>query len=475
MAQNDDLTRRDVMKLAGAAGITAAAVTTAATVAGPGFVKAHAQSNQIRYGLIGTGSRGTYLLSRLAKIDNGHCAALCDLDANSLDKAASVIGTNPKKYNDYRELLGDKNVDAAIVAVPLYEHFPVTRDALQAGKHVFCEKSLVFKPEEVHALRGLAPQHGKQVLQVGLQRRYSHYFQATRQMVEKGILGDVTHIHAMWHRNPGWVMRPGGKSNPRNWRLFREYSGGLTAELASHQVDVADWMFGAQPEFVMGLGGLDTWKNDGRDIFDNIQLIFQYPGGRKMTFSAISTNSHCPFLGASRPEFGICIMGTAGAVEINIGDGQKTLPTALWYREPRPTSISPATEKTITEAGATFALAGPRKGLPIRMPQYEVDKDNDSFITRELKYARLWLYQKGVMIPEEDVNPVDTELQSFFHDSMTGGHPKADMEVGLADSTAVILANVAMDENRRVYFNEIQNLGKDKVNDALKEEAKHTA
>jgi predicted dehydrogenase len=295
MAQNDDLTRRDVMKLAGAAGITAAAVTTAATVAGPGFVKAHAQSNQIRYGLIGTGSRGTYLLSRLAKIDNGHCAALCDLDANSLDKAASVIGTNPKKYNDYRELLADKNVDAVIVAVPLYEHFPVTRDALQAGKHVFCEKSLVFKPEEVHALRGLAPQHGKQVLQVGLQRRYSHYFQATRQMVEKGILGDVTHIHAMWHRNPGWVMRPGGKSNPRNWRLFREFSGGLTAELASHQVDVADWMFGAQPEFVMGLGGLDTWKNDGRDIFDNIQLIFQYPGGRKMTFSAtISTKSPRP-------------------------------------------------------------------------------------------------------------------------------------------------------------------------------------
>jgi len=171
----------------------------------------------------------------------------------------------------------------------------------------------------------------------------------------------------------------------------------------------------------------------------------------------------------------MCIMGTAGAVEINIGDGQKTLPTALWYREAKPTSISPATDKTETEAGATFALAGPQRGLPIKMPQYEVDKQNDSFLTRELKYARLWLYQKGVMIPEEDANPVETELQSFFHDSMTGGHPKADVEVGLADSTAVILANLAMDENRRVYFNEIQNLGKDKVDQAMKEEAKHTA
>ena len=53
-------------------------------------------------------------------------------------------------------MLADKDVDAVIIAVPLYEHFPVTRDALQAGKNTFCEKSLVFRPEEVHALRALA-------------------------------------------------------------------------------------------------------------------------------------------------------------------------------------------------------------------------------------------------------------------------------------------------------------------------------
>jgi predicted dehydrogenase len=474
MAQNEDLTRRDVMKLAGAAGVTAAAVT-AAVKAGPAVITARANSNEMKYGMIGTGSRGTYLLGHLAKVDNGHCSALCDLDPQSLDKAAATIGTNPKKYKDYRELLADKDVDAVIIAVPLYEHFPVTRDSLQAGKHTFCEKSLVFRPEEVHALRALAAQHPKQVLQVGLQRRYSKYFQATKDMVDKGILGNVTHIHAQWHRNPGWVMKAGAKSNPKNWRLFREYSGGLAAELGSHHIDATDWMFGAHPEFVMGLGGLDTWKDDGRDIFDNIQLIFQYPGGRKLTYSAISTNSHLPYFASTRPEFGMCIMGTAGAVEITIGDGQKTMPTALWYREPNPTKTAVAGgEKTKTEAGATFALAGPQKGLPIMMPEYQVDKDKDSFISRELKFAKLYLYQKGVMIPEEDVNPVETELWSFFNDSMSGGHPKADLEVGLADSTAVMLSNLAMDENRRVYFNEIDKLGTDKVDQAMKEDAKHT-
>ena len=103
MAQNEDLTRRDVIKIAGGAGVAAAAVTTAARIGGPAVLKARAASNQIKYGMIGTGSRGTYLLGHLAKVDNGHCAALCDLDQESLDKAATVIGTNPKKYKDYRD------------------------------------------------------------------------------------------------------------------------------------------------------------------------------------------------------------------------------------------------------------------------------------------------------------------------------------------------------------------------------------
>jgi predicted dehydrogenase len=456
MAQSDDVSRRDVVKLAGLAG---AAVAAGAKIAdAPAILKVRADSAQVKYGMIGTGSRGDYLLGHLTKIDNGYCTALCDLNPEALDKAANDIKTNPKKYKDYRELLADKDIDAVLIAVPLYEHFPITRDALQAGKHVFCEKSLVFKPEEVHALRALAAEHSKQTLQVGLQRRYSRYYQAVKAMIDKGMLGDVTHIHAQWHRNPGWTMKAGGKSNPKNWRLFREYSGGLTAELASHQVDVADWFFGAHPEFVIGLGGLDTW-HDGRDINDNIQLIYSYPKGRKLVYSAITTNAHCPFFGSARPEFGEVIMGTAGSVEITIGDGQKTMPIALWYHEATPTTTAPAKEKTETKAGATFAMAPPSKGVPIFLEENELNKD-DSFLQREAKMGRRWLEAKGVLVPEEDRNPVETELENFFNDAHTGGHPKADVEVGLADSTMVMLSNLCMEENRRVYFNEIDKMGK---------------
>ena len=85
----------------------------------------------------------------------------------------------------------------------------------------------------------------------------------------------------------------------------------------------------------------------------------------------------------------------------------------------------------------------------------QIDMQNDSFINREMKFARHWLANKGIMMPEEDKNPVDVELSSFFDDCRTGNRPKSDLEVGLADSAGVILANRAMYEERRVYYNEI--------------------
>lgn len=446
MAENSDLTRRDIVKLAGV--VTAAA----AIVKGA--------PDQMKYGMIGTGGRGSYLLKHLTKVDNGRCTAVCDLDNARLDKAAVVIGTNPTKYKDYRELLADKNVESVMIAVPLFEHYRVTRDALQAGKHVFCEKSLVFKPEEIHALRALYKEHPKQLLQVGLQRRYSKFYQLAKQMVDKGLLGNVTHVHAQWHRNPGWVM------NGFNWRLYKQFSGGLAAELASHQIDISDWLFGSSPEFVIGVGGLDTW-HDGRDVLDNIQLIYKYPKNQKLVYSSITTNAHLPYLGSTRPEFGECIMGTAGCLEMTVGDGEGTMPTALWFRETAKVVSSPPplpgskTQEKPAAAGASFSLGAGQRGLPIALAtdELKVDLQHDSFLEREKKHAQAWLYSKGIMADDEDRNPVETQLESFFNDARTLNKPKADIEVGLADSTAVILSNLCLEQDRKVFFKEIETLG----------------
>jgi len=457
MSSDTDVSRRDFVKTAGAV----------AAIAAPAIQTIKAANQQVRYGMIGCGSRGTYLLKHLKAIDAGECLALCDIRPQAIDRGVQTIGNHPATYNDYHALLDRKDLDAIFVITPLSTHFGITRDALLSGRHVFCEKCLVFTPEEVHALRALSGERPKQILQTGLQRRYSFFYQTVKSMVDKGILGDVRHIHAQWHRNminkPSslWTMKPGGASNIENWRLYRQYSGGLAAELTSHQVDVSDWMFGATPEFVMGLGGIDVLK-DGRDVYDNIQLIYRYPGGRKLTYSSISTCQFLPYFNGTRPEMGEMIMGTDGAVEITVGDDVH-MPVAWWYREPpKTTTVTKAAEKKNEPfvAGATMVASGAAPGpIPLMTPDLTFS-GKESFLEREAKYARRFLYAKGVFMQEEQRNPVDVELEGFFQCCRDGGRPRADLETGLADSVAVMLSNLAMDEGRKVAFSEIEKLGR---------------
>ncbi|MCC6389226.1 MAG: Gfo/Idh/MocA family oxidoreductase [Bryobacterales bacterium] len=449
-ANNNDLTRREAVQAAGAA-VTAAALVGA--VEFPRIQKVRAANSVVNYAVIGTGSRGTYHLKHWKNIDNSQCIAICDISDEALKKALPEAPGKPQTYKDYREVLSRKDIDAVQIATPLYTHFPITKDSLLAGKHVFCEKSLVFKADEVHALRALVAERPKQVMQVGLQRRYSEFYQMAKQMIAKGMIGDVTHMYAQWNRNPGWVFKKTA------WRLFKEYSGGLTAELASHQIDVADWMFGAHPEFVVGVGGIDYWK-DGRTVYDNIQLIFKYPKGQKLMYSAISTNNHLSMFQGERTEFGERIMGTQGTIEITVGtDNEPAI--GLWYYEPGP-KVEAAAKKKEGPAPASASLLSTGKGgrpLPILLAKDQIGA-NDGFVSKEMKFARRWLYSKGVMMPEETKNPVDVQLEEFLDCVRTGKRPKADIEVGLADSTAVILSNIAMDEGRRVYMEEIEKIGK---------------
>jgi len=444
----NQLTRRELL--------AASATVMASCKRSP--IVAAASGDPVRFGLIGTGSRGTFLLKRLLNVESARCAALCDIYRPNLDKAKEFAPGGPELYSDYRSLLDDPKVEAVVVATPLFRHFEITRAALDAGKHVFCEKCLVFKPEEIQALRAACAAHPKLVLQTGLQRRYSPFYKAAKQMIDNGLLGEVTHIRAQWHRNSSWRNPlPDPKLERQiNWRLYREFSGGLTSELASHQIDVADWMFGSKPEFVTGVGGLDFYQ-DGRDIYDNIQLIFQYPKGRKLLYSAISTNSFLPIFNGTRPQFGEEIMGTGGTIHITIGDAANPAvgpAFAMWYVEqnaPKVQKGAPAKENAT--AGPTIPTGKLGAGLPVLLPSDDIAK-SDSFLQREYKYSRRWLYKQGIAMPEEERNPVEISLDDFFGCIRTGRRPVADLEVGLQDSLSVMMANRAMDEGRRVRAEE---------------------
>jgi len=138
---------------------------------------------------------------------------------------------------------------------------------------------------------------------------------------------------------------------------------------------------------------------------------------------------------------------------------------ALWYREPAPVGAATvkkaAQTKDSFKAGATMTTAAASKGIPLLLPK-DAQNAGDSFLTSEAKFARRWLYSKGIMLPQEDINPVTVSLEEFFLCCKDPLHrkPKSNLEIGLNDSTAVILSNLAMDEQRRVNFTEIEGLGR---------------
>jgi predicted dehydrogenase len=436
----------------------AARVIAAVPIAAAGMVgTASASSDQVVFGLIGTGAWGQRLLVRANGVPGGRCAGVCDPDEASRRRAATLSKDKPEAFSDYRELLARKDIQAVLIATPHYTHFPITRDALLAGKHVQCEPPLVFRLEEAAQLRELASKVDL-IVQTSLERRYSRVYQTARQMAVKGFLGDVTNIQTQWHRVHDKAL-DATRPRERNWQYFREFSGGLAAELGSHQIDLASWVFNDQPEMVTGVGALD-WRKDGRDVYDNEALIFRYSEGRQMTWSAISTSRHLPLLGGQRHEAGEVIIGTEGTIEIALGNEQEDRSAAaLWFYEPARAKISTAeaAKEIARVSGATMATSPDgrsARGLPILLAEDQITGD-ESFVQRELKYMRRWLYAKGIMVPEEDKDAVTAELESFFECCREGKRPKAGLEAGLDSAVAVILANRAMDEGRRVAFSEV--------------------
>ena len=199
MKKDSEVTRREFLKTAAAAATSALPVATA-----PAVIADPAPADAVRYGIIGTGTQGCTLLKFLTTVPEGRCLATCDIYPPNLKKGVETIGGNPETYEDYRQILDRKDLDAILISAPLYLHARMTTDALQAGKHVFIEKSMFFKEEEENFIRQAAGAHSKQVLQVGLQRRSSVLYNVAMKMIRSGALGKVTFVRAHWHRNNDW-------------------------------------------------------------------------------------------------------------------------------------------------------------------------------------------------------------------------------------------------------------------------------
>jgi len=329
----DELKRRDFIR----SGLAAAATT------GPAVISARGQNNKITLGWIGVGTRGNAGIEWLKKAapDDIHFKAVCDTYdgyiARAKDRVKTVWGNMPETYKDYRDLLADKSIDAVFIMTPEHLHRDMTIAALKAGKHVYIEKPLAHTIEEGWDIIKVWKQSGK-IVQVGTQNRSSALYKKAKEWVEKGMIGDVHYVRAFWYRNsapnnPAWRYYIPDDTNPSNtdwarflgpapkrpfdkrryfqWRLYWDYSGGISTDLLVHQTDIVNFMLSKTvPSTCVASGGIYRWTDpdDDRDTPDTFSAIYEYPDKLQINYSC--------YFGNVRQGYGEQLMGNEGTIEV---------------------------------------------------------------------------------------------------------------------------------------------------------------
>jgi predicted dehydrogenase len=265
---------------------------------GGALVTQGAPSDRIVLGVIGSGSRGTFVMTVFQKDSTVSVGAICDVYEPNLERGLSTAtkgGSHPKAYRNYKELLADKDVQAVLIATPEHWHHRMILDALAAGKDVYTEKPLCQTPEQGIELVE-AEKKSKSIVQVGMQRRSYDLFLESRKIVAGGTLGNVRMVRSWWLNNDVTVPKgtkldgpldweqwqgPARKQAPdpdrfRHWRLYSDYSGGLVADQGAHVYDGIHLLMNAgYPLAVNASGG--KVHHAGGDTPESVVAIAEYP------------------------------------------------------------------------------------------------------------------------------------------------------------------------------------------------------
>ncbi len=309
-------------------------------------ISARAANEVINLGVIGVGSRGYYSLERLFLGAKGmaRVTAICDTYAGYRDRGKKRVedmaGNSPETYIDYRQLLADKSIDAVFIMTPEHLHYPMTMDAIKAGKHIYLEKPIGHSIEEGAAIVKASEASGK-ILQVGTQNRSNPHYERAREMVQQGMIGECRYVRAFWYRNfpapPSFLPAPWRSpipagADPSNtdwarflgpapkrpfdarryyhWRNYWDYSGGISTDLLVHQTDAANFVLNKTvPVSCMCSGGIYAWgPPDDREAPDTLSAIFEYADKFHINYSCFFQNDHFGY--------GEQFMGREGMIEV---------------------------------------------------------------------------------------------------------------------------------------------------------------
>jgi predicted dehydrogenase len=264
---------------------------------------------------IGTGSRGddlSQLVSQLSKSQNVEITAVCDLWKVNREKAVAAntkyYGRAPRAFSHLEEALPQKGIDAVIISTPEHSHSPILKLAVAADKDCYVEKPMGNVLADAKAARDVTLR-SKKIVQVGTQHRSEPYPMAAHDLVQTGVLGEVSKVEIVWnYHGPRWRGRGETKllreedTDWREWllskpyrpfdpkvycefRLYREFSGGIADQWLSHGIDLVHWFMNDNyPRSVVAHGGIFAWP-DGRENPDTFQTLLEYPKGFLVSYT----------------------------------------------------------------------------------------------------------------------------------------------------------------------------------------------
>jgi predicted dehydrogenase len=515
--------RRDVLKSLAIAG-GALVVTTPAVYFGyQGF---KGLGGPVKAALIGAGDEGGVLIGE-HNPEYLEIIAVCDIrpsnkrrifdgePAPSPRKGLNFhYGNNAKDnikvYDNYMDLLkAHKNeLEAVVIALPLHWHAKCAIDCMRFGQergkplHVLCEKLMAWNIRQAKKMISVAKDTNS-ILSIGHQRHYSMLYAHAAEAVESGIIGDIKHIRALWHRNFAWPfefkpkraddkmvegeVQPtwrDGWYNPIliedydplkstvtkygyndvkqlvRWRTYKETGGGLMAELGSHQLDACSIFLGhVHPLAVTGVGTRsffgphpDGHPGNDRDIDDHVFVTYEFPGKNYardkndvvvVTYSSISTNQF--------EKYGECLMGTRGTLlveeESSLMLYAEMDPNAKAKGQPRAMEVgvvSTGGGKPALETGSTWSFAA---GTPPPGAVAGPAGTNNGPVSRGYKEE---MEDFAFCIKMWDAKAGYAEKGGKYVQRL----PRCHGEIALADAIVALTANQAMHDRKRVEFKE---------------------
>ena len=259
-----------------------------------------------RVGLIGAGWYGKSDLWRLIQVVPVEVVSICDPDKQMLAQAVEIHGQRlkshkkPRTYNDYREMLKEKDLDIVLIGSPDHWHALQMIASVESGADVYVQKPISVDVREGEAMLDAARKHNR-IVQAGTQRKSTpHLIDAKKQIVDSGMLGNVAHVemccyfHMRANGNPPlqpvpdhldyemWTgpapLRPyDGLPHRRWWRTFQEYGNGIMGDMCVHMLDTARWMLDlGWPKCISSTGGILVQKDGKSNIADTQTATFEF-------------------------------------------------------------------------------------------------------------------------------------------------------------------------------------------------------